>query len=250
MSSLVEWIVTQVPARATCTPNSPATVDSVVPGTRGWWKRMSWKAWSSMGICSAGMTSCRAAIIGPRTGRPRTPAGRPVPRRTPGWRRWLPPRRRGPAPDPRRRRGIVRESERIEGDRHLSPTLLGGSGRGRKSLVQIGQQPGRERRSQQLGAVAGAGEQPQVLGLVRTPVDPARVLLGEVVVGRVGHDEGEGRGDGGGRARRRRAPPRTPVRHPGLEHPGQHRRPGPRHGVSLHPPGAPACPTPPPTPAS
>ena len=67
-SWLVERIVTQVPARAAWTPYRPASVDSVVPGTSGRWNRMSWRAWSSIGICSAGMTSWRAAIIGSQDG--------------------------------------------------------------------------------------------------------------------------------------------------------------------------------------
>ena len=67
-SWLVERIVTHVPARAACTPYKPASVESVVPGTSGRWNRMSWRAWSSIGICSAGMTSWRAAIIGSHDG--------------------------------------------------------------------------------------------------------------------------------------------------------------------------------------
>ncbi len=93
--------------------------------------------------------------------------------------------------------------------------------------------------------MAGAGQQPELLGFAGPAVDGLRVLLGEVVVGRVGHHQGEGRGDSAGLL--------LGVGHalahlgdPGAHGHGQEPPAGRGHGVTLDALGGGRVPSPPP----
>ena len=158
---------------------------------------MSWPAWSMTGFFSGGTTSNTAAMSGSQAGTTPNTGGAYLPVQVG---RVVVVGGGGVGQDPV---GIERHHARrtradgVEGKRHCPRNYPAGPRTGRETLVELPQQAVGQAPGEQVGAVAGARQQPQVLGLAGPLVEGPGVLLAEVVVGRIGHDEGEGGGDGG-----------------------------------------------------